>query len=353
MSEVHSILERAGERLRRPAAPDAAPTGQVLTVKEARRVLANTRGLSVETIDAAGRTIANFQAMNPAFRTEAGLPVGASGLACRACGSGLWSIHVPQSGDECWACAACHRPPLTESGARELKSEQLAKEVAEAAAAEVALKAAGTARERLAAVRADLAQARTAHDRVAAAGPASIEAVVAARTALDAAEAALAKAKAAAVTGRVEALLSPGGAPKKAQGSVLVEMTAVGEAAAALEAAQTARATIDDQLTETRDRVRFLEQRAPAIAVAVIAEEAGPGLVETATRARNELIAALQGLEWLLKNGVGPKQAPGLVACLDRSPGSSWPDIGTAGHGAVSLIEALASLQANAAAPIG
>lgn len=339
-----SLGERAAARLRRPSSSEQVPdssqpgdTAKPMSVRQARAILSHTANLSQREIDAAERVVQAFRSKNPCFRYDAanGIPVGASGLACKPCGSLVWMEHEVD-GDAIWACASCHSPPMTDAEAATLRKTIATREASEAAARAAAVKAAHRPpREVLAEAHANLDEARKAHGRVASAASSAAKAVGVARETLETAEGALEAARMRATAARVEELMSPGTNPgtnpgtkpgPKSSGSLLAQTSAVDDASASLGAAQDARLTIEANVRTLREKIPGLENRVQAAVLAVIEDERGAQLVEDATRLRDEFVAALRGLAWLAKKGVRPKGSQFLLVCMDRTP-ASWPGV--------------------------
>jgi hypothetical protein len=265
-----------------------------MTIKAARALLNYTLGRDPQLIRQAEELIRALHSRKPGILSGGGMTV----QTCQACGNSTWSLHTTDKDDERWACDRCHREPMSQEEGRVLKAARRdqADRLAAAKAQEEA--AAPKPREVLAAVAAQLIEAKAEHARLEAASDAARDRLGDARLNLDGAEEALSIARNRLAETAVERCFDTAAVRKPSRG-IAAEMAAVEAARSGLELATTASDTIADMLSDVGYQVRRLEKRHREAALAVLANEYGPLFVARATEARTEFIMASKGLQWL------------------------------------------------------
>jgi hypothetical protein len=288
--------------LTRPEAP--------LTVSEARRRLANTRGLSPEEVGELERVVAAFHAARPINR------------ACVACGSMIWREHETAAGDSTWACSGCHRASSLTAEAWRARVAQEAAAAARRTAAEAAEAApAPDSRAALSAALDRRSEAAAALDRLEQALPAARTALASAQVKHDAAVAAVADAERTAVARAAAALT---GGPTPVQG--ITAGAARGNLRTAediLTTARAARQLLDDQADQARRAVSFAENRVRSAALRVLAAEELEGLITAAINARANYAESIAALAFLIRARVIPNgdvRPHQLVSDADTAP---------------------------------
>lgn len=188
----------------------------------------------------------------------------------------------------------------------------------------------GPLREQLGAAIADLNAARKRLEELRSAVTAAVDAVAAATAAHEKAMSDLIalQREAAQPDGAGRAGLNP-----VAQ-TIVPARDALADARVTLTAAQKAKLMLDGQLPDARRDVEDQALRVRRIAVEVLGAELGPSLIATTTQARNDLLAGLQQLHWLLRvDAVAASPAlSDLLACQDQQP-SAWTGIMRAAPG--------------------
>jgi hypothetical protein len=313
-----------------------------MTIREARKLLGDTRGVSSKRINEAETLLHELRLKKPGYLPGGGMCV----VSCRSCGCSVWTLHT-DGDDERWACDRCHREPMTNDEALALRAARREQEAILAAEAKAVADAAPKPREALKAVAAELAGARAEEARLEAAAAHARDQLAQARVALDVAEAELPAARTRAAEEAVTALLTGKTKPVK---TFAAEESAVEAARSGLSLATTATDTLADMLTDVGYQVRRLEKAHRAAALAVLSDETAPLFVARATEARTEFVAASRGLQWLENAGVAPSS---LIAAELRWSWNRLPDTWTsAGQSGPDLDGALKALLANSSAPV-
>jgi hypothetical protein len=320
-------------------------TDRPLTVKQARRLLSDTRAVSTERVHEAQMLLHDLQSRRPGILPNGGLCV----VHCKNCGCSVWTLHTDDD-DERWACDRCHREPMSQEEARALKDAQRAQ--ADRLAAEKAAEEAArpSPRQALSAVAAELAKAQAELFRMEAGADAARERLAEARVALDSAEEGLLIARNRIGESAVERCFDTAAVRKPSRG-VAAEMAGLEEARIRLEAAAGANQSIADMLSDAGVLVRKLEQRHREAGLAVLSDECAPLFIARASTARTEFIAASKGLQWLERAGAAPNT---LIGAELRWSWHHSPEVWNAGsQSGPDLDTALKALLRDPRAPVG
>jgi ribosomal protein L37AE/L43A len=301
-----------------------APT---ITVREARRRLADTSRMSAEQVSDLERVITTFHASRPRH-------------VCVACGSAIWSEHEATDGEPVWACRGCHRPAsLTQEAWHAQRDAAKANQRAAEAHAAANEPAPADA----------LAAARTLYSEAATTVAALEASATGAQTALTAALGRHADAVAGMQTAEQAAIERAAG-QRTARSSDLSVDGARGRLRLAedgLSAARGARGLIDDRLHYAQSNLTNATAALRTAALRVLAKGELEPLLQQAIEARSAYLEAVGSLGWLILQRAVPAndiRASQLVREASDTPPALFPEA-TAAAEAPALAARLAELE--------